>query len=215
MTDLGKGKSGPKESDNRDKSLHGLMVALAMAGAIAGSAILFAYASSEVPASASADEIAAEPEIVEKVIEKPVYIERIKYVNRTVEVEKPVYINRTVEVERPVYVNRTVEVEKEVPVYVEKEKIVYVYVNETNDDSKDREDNQKDEDRPKSEQDSFSDRVKDLLEVVTYADDGHGIKDDDDDSNDYDSKRDKEHKGGDDKEKDDDDDEDEDDEDDD
>jgi hypothetical protein len=35
-TDLGKDRGGPKESSNGDKSLHGLMVALAMAGTIAG-----------------------------------------------------------------------------------------------------------------------------------------------------------------------------------
>ncbi len=144
MTDLGNSRSGPKESDNRDKSLHGLMVALAMAGAIAGSAILFAYVSSDGSVPAAADTTASqapEPVIVEKVVEKPGYIERIKYINPTIKVEKPVYINRTV------------EVEKEVLVYIEKEveKPVYIYFNETKDDSDAAEDNQKDDDLPRSQ----------------------------------------------------------------
>jgi hypothetical protein len=47
LTNLGGNNSGSKDSDNRDKNLHGPMVALAMAGIIAGSVILFAYASSD------------------------------------------------------------------------------------------------------------------------------------------------------------------------
>lgn len=102
---------GSKERKSGDKSLHGLMVALAMAGTIAGSAILFAYAASdptpntETQAASTQEQ---EPKVVEKVVEKPVYIEKVKYINRTIEVEKPVYINRTVEV--PVYIDRPVYV---------------------------------------------------------------------------------------------------------
>jgi hypothetical protein len=200
MTDLGKSRSGPKESDNRDKSLHGLMVALAMAGAIAGSAILVAYASSDgsVPVAADTTASAApEPVIVEKVVEKPVYIERIEYVNRTVEVEKPVYIyiNRTIEVEKPVYINRTVEVEKEVPVYIEKEveKPVYIYVDKTEDDSDAPEDKQKDDDLPEEpQQDTISKRVIDLLHKVADIsdDDEKEEKDDDDEDEDDDDEED-------------------------
>ena len=174
MTDLGKSRSGPKESDNRDKSLHGLMVALVMAGVIAGSAILFAYASSDGSVPAAADTTASEaPEPI--IIEKPVYIERIKYVNRTVEVEKPVYINRTV------------EVEKEVPVYIEKEveKPVYIYVDKTEDDSDTSEDKQKDDDLPEEpEQDTISKRVMDLLHRVDIDDDDENEEKDDDEEDD-------------------------------
>lgn len=119
---------GPKERKNGDKSFHGLIVALAMAGTIAGSAILFAYAASDGAAPDTETQAASsqepEPKVIEKVVEKPVYIEKVKYINRTVEVEKPVYINRTIEVEKPVYVNRTVEV----PVYIEKEVEKPVYI---------------------------------------------------------------------------------------
>ncbi|HEU4605738.1 MAG TPA: IMCp domain-containing protein [Nitrososphaera sp.] len=207
MTDLGKSRSGPKESDNRDKSLHGLMVALVMAGVIAGSAILFAYASSDGSVPAAADTTASEaPEPI--IIEKPVYIERIKYVNRTVEVEKPVYINRTIEVEKPVYINRTVEVEKEVPVYIEKEveKPVYIYVDKTEDDSDTSEDKQKDDDLPEEpEQDTISKRVMDLLHRVTDDDDEKEEKDDDgEDEDDDDENKSKGHKHDDDDEEDDD-----------
>lgn len=181
MTDLGNSRSSPKESDNRDKSLHGLMVALAMAGAIAGSAILFAYASSHGSVPAAVDTTASEapePVIVEKVVEKPVYIERIKYINPTIEVEKPVYINRTV------------EVEKEVSVYIEKEveTPVYIYVNETKDDSDAPEDKQKGDDLPEEpEQDTISKRVIDLLHTVTdVADDDEKEEKDDDDEEDDD-----------------------------
>lgn len=84
MTDLGKNHSGPKESDNRDKSLHGLIVALAMAGTIAGSVILFAYASSDGPlpdeTASTVNELEQQPDpepvIVEKVVDEPMYAEK-------------------------------------------------------------------------------------------------------------------------------------------
>jgi hypothetical protein len=180
MTDLGKNRGGPKESDNRDKSLHGLMVAFAMADAIAGSAILFAYASSDQPldaaGTATSEAPAPEPEpiIVEKVVEKPVYIERIKYINQTVEVEKPVYINRTI------------EVEKEVP--------VYIYINNTEYDSQkaaqpkpdEREDKHEEKDNDLSdEQDVIPERLQSLLDEIVDFDDGEDEKEDmdDDDEN--------------------------------
>lgn len=180
MTDLGKGRSEPKESDNRDKSLHGLMVALAMAGAIAGSAILFAYASSTESATATSD-VPPEPVIVEKIIEKPVYIERIKYVNQTVEVEKPVYVNRTV------------EVEKEVPVYVEVEKQVpvYIYVNETKDDSvkstapDDAEEQEEEKDNDDEEESELRDLIPEqVLGLLDYVADDDDEKDDEEDDDD-------------------------------
>ena len=98
-----------------DESLRGLSVALFLAGAIACSAIVYAYASSD-PVAASF------PPPEPLVVEKPVYIDR------TVEVEKPVYVDRIVEVEKkvPVYVNNTVV--KEVPVYIEKEVEKPVYI---------------------------------------------------------------------------------------
>ena len=118
---------GPKERKNGDKSFHGLMVALAMAGTIAGSAILFAYAASDGATPDTETQAAPsqepEPKVIEKVVEKPVYIEKVTYINQTVEVEKPVYINRTIEV--PVYIEK--EVEK--PVYIDRP----VYVNEPKD----------------------------------------------------------------------------------
>ncbi|MEW6605600.1 MAG: hypothetical protein AB1351_13065, partial [Thermoproteota archaeon] len=101
-------------SDNRDKSLHGLMVALVMAGAIGGSVILFAYASTNESATA-AGEVLPELVITEKVVEKPVYIERIKYVNQTIEVEKPVYVyvNETDDSSKPDEESKEQEEEKE------------------------------------------------------------------------------------------------------
>lgn len=112
-------KEGSKEKDGKDKSLHGLMVALAMAGAIAGVAILFAYAASDGSASnaGTATNVAAtppeqEPQAVENVAGEPVYV-NVKYVNSTGESEKPVHANATAgmpeykQVEKPVYVNDT------------------------------------------------------------------------------------------------------------
>lgn len=161
MTDLGKSRSGPKESDNRDeparpdgRPCHGRRHRR--------SAILFAYASSDGSVPAADDTTTREapkPVIVEKVVEKQVYLERIKFVNRTVEVEKPVYINKTV------------EVEKEVPVYIEKEeKPMYIYVDKTEDDSDVPEDKQKDDDLPEPERDTISKRVMDLLHTVADGD---------------------------------------------
>lgn len=77
MTDFGKSRSGAKESDNQDKDLYDPMVAIAMAGAIAGSAILFAYASASESVT-GASEVPLEPVIIGKIVEKPMYIERIK-----------------------------------------------------------------------------------------------------------------------------------------
>lgn len=179
MTDLSKNHRGPKDRDNRDKSLHGLMVALGIAGAIAGSAVLFAYASSDELAAATSG-VQAEPQVVEKLIQKPVYIERIKYVNQTVEVEKPVYINRTIEVEKPVYIEKTVEVEKEVPVYIEKEvpvyieKPVYIYVDETEEENDDDGKDRKKHDKERNDDDS---KVE-LKDIVNKAQD---LVDDEDD----------------------------------
>ena len=102
---------------SKDKSLHGLMVALAMAGTIAGAAILFAYAASDGSAfnAGAATNVAAtlpeqEPAVVENVSKEPVYV-KVKYVNST-EVEKPVNANTTAEVpidevEKPAFVNDT------------------------------------------------------------------------------------------------------------
>lgn len=137
------------------------MVTLVMAGAIAGSAILFVYASSEgsVPAAGgTAASKVPEPVIVEKVVEKPVYIERIKYVNRTVEVEKPVYI----------YIDKT----------------------EDDSDAPEDMQNKKADDFPEEpEQDTISKRVMDFLHKVADVDDDdeNEEKDDDDDEEDDDA----------------------------
>jgi hypothetical protein len=117
MTDSARG--GSKEKDGKDKSLHGLMVALAMAGTIAGVAILFAYAASNGSAfsAGTTTNVAAtppdqKPAVVENVSEEPVYV-KVKSVNSTGEAQKPVYTNTTAEVpaykevEKPVYVNDT------------------------------------------------------------------------------------------------------------
>lgn len=167
---------GPKEGKNGDKSFHGLMVALAMAGTIAGSAILFAYAASE-PAPDTETQAASnqepEPKVIEKVVEKPVYIEKVKYINRTVEVEKPVYIDRTIEVEKPVYVNRTVEV----PVYIDRP----VYVDEPEEEQAPTDEKpSREEEREESPDDGFGlipESVRELL-------DGIGDSDDEDDGDD-------------------------------
>ena len=120
---MGDAKDGSRTGRKgaKDGSLRGLSVALLLTGAIACSAIVYAYASSD-PAAASS------PPREPLVVEKPVYIETIRYVNRTIEVEKPVYVDRIVEVEKkvPVYVNNTVV--KEVPVYIEKEVEKPVYI---------------------------------------------------------------------------------------
>ena len=184
---------GSKERKSGDKSFHGLLVALAMAGTIAGSAILFAYAAydgaavgTETQAAPSEEE--PEPKVIEKVVEKPVYIEKVKYINRTIEVEKPVYINRTIEVEKPVYVNRTVEV----PVYIEKEveKPVYidrpVYVNESEEEQAPT-DEQKESEKELSddELELIPKSVRELLyDIGDFDDDKEEDEYEDDDHND-------------------------------
>jgi hypothetical protein len=102
MTDLGKSRSGPKESDNRDKSLHGLIVALAMSGTIAGSVILFAYASSDglVPDGTASTmneaDLPTEPALmIERIADEPADAENIEYPNGTAETETLVYTNTT------------------------------------------------------------------------------------------------------------------------
>jgi hypothetical protein len=102
MTDLGKSRSGPKESDNRDKSLHGLIVALAMAGTIAGSVILFAYASSDglVPdgtaSTVNEADLPTEPApVIERIADEPADAENIEYINDTAGTETMVYTNTT------------------------------------------------------------------------------------------------------------------------
>ena len=102
MTEFGKSSSGPKESDNRDKSLHGLIVALAMAGTIAGSVILFAHASSDglVPdeAASTVNEVDLQTEpapVIERVADEPADAENIEFINDTAETETLVYTNTT------------------------------------------------------------------------------------------------------------------------
>jgi hypothetical protein len=102
MTDLGKSRSGPKESDNRDKSLHGLIVTLAMAGTITGFVILFAYASSDglVPDEAASTvneaDLQTEPApVIERIADEPADAENIEYPNSTAETETLVYTNAT------------------------------------------------------------------------------------------------------------------------
>lgn len=146
------------KNKGQDASLHGLSVGLGMAITIAASVIAFAYfatpvhsqppgtseSSTGIISSISQDESKSPTmansgtvrDTIQQVVIKPVYIDRIRYLNQTIEVEKPMYINRTIEVEKPVYIDRTVEVEKPVyvevvkevekPIYIEKEKIVYV-----------------------------------------------------------------------------------------
>ena len=114
------GKNSDTESDNGDNSLRGLVVALAIVGAIAGSMVLFAYASPDSPthpddAAGTVDEVTPlpeeKPEITEELIDQPVSAERIEYVNSTAEAE-----------EEPAYVNASAEAEDELTVYTEKEK---------------------------------------------------------------------------------------------
>lgn len=83
------------ESNNKDKSLHGLAVALAMAIIIAGSVILFAYASSEpmVSGTAGTNEIVQQPE-------KPVSSEKVA--DESVPVESD-YVDNTARLERLAY----------------------------------------------------------------------------------------------------------------
>lgn len=72
------------------------------------------------------------PEIVEKTIyvEKPIFVDRIVYVDRDVEkvVEKPIEreVIKFVDREKPVYIDREVIQEKvvEKPVYIEKEIVI-------------------------------------------------------------------------------------------
>jgi len=146
-----------KETDNRDKSLRGLMVALALAGAVAGSVILLAYASSDssVPdgAASTADDVAAPPEepviAEEEIVDELVY-NRIGYVNSTAEAKEPAYVDASAGVQQedelPVYtgkeveeepsnVDTTAEVEKQAPFTEKEEEPAYTYVNNTNDSS--------------------------------------------------------------------------------
>lgn len=144
------------KDDNKDKSLRGLMVALAITGAIAGSAILFAYVSSggSIEAAGTATSEAPEPVIVEKVVEKPIYIEKVRYVNKTVEVEKPVYI----------YVNNTEDDSQNAP--------------QPEPDQRQDKHEEKDDDDVSDEQDTIPERLRDLLDEITDFDDDEDEKDD-------------------------------------
>jgi hypothetical protein len=130
-----KNSGGPKESDNGDRSLRSLIVALAIVGAIAGSVILFAYASSDSQTppdekASTIDEVVSppeeKPEITEGITDEPAPIERIEYINSTSETEEdelPVYPEKEAK-EEPSNVNTTAGVEKRVP-YTEQEQPMY------------------------------------------------------------------------------------------
>ncbi len=131
----GKNSGGPKERDNGDRSLRGLMVALAIIGAIAGSVILIAYAfsDSQTPPDKTARTVGKvasppeeKPEITEEVTDESVPVERIESINSTAETEEdelPVYPEKEAK-EDPSNVNTTTGVEKQVP-YTEQEQPAY------------------------------------------------------------------------------------------
>jgi hypothetical protein len=103
---------GPKESGNRDKSLHGLMVALA----IAGSVILFAYtASDSVPdgTTDTADELASLPErqVVAEKVEEP-QAEKIESADSIALTERLTYVNATTETREKVSTHTEVEIKE-------------------------------------------------------------------------------------------------------
>jgi PII-like signaling protein len=109
--------TGPKERDNKDKSLHGLMVALAMAGVIAGSVILFAYASSDsVPDGTpdTADEPALQPErpVIAEIVDEPANAEEIEYVDGTADTERLTFVDATTETEEEIQTNTEAEMEE-------------------------------------------------------------------------------------------------------
>ncbi|MEO9319714.1 MAG: IMCp domain-containing protein [Nitrososphaera sp.] len=118
-----------------DIGFRGMLVAFAIAGTIAVLAIAISYASASnnVEPSALAAQVqqppaaAAPMQAAPKIIEKPVYIQVPKYINRTI--DKPVYINRTVEVVKtvPIYVNHTITK----PVFVDRVVEKPVYINRT------------------------------------------------------------------------------------
>jgi hypothetical protein len=131
------GPVGPKESDNKDKSLHGLMVALAIVGVIAGSVILFAYAASDSApdGTAGTDESAPQPErpvVAERVVDEPqadiefvdsaARIERLTYVNTTAEVQERAPAYTGVEIKESMNVSESeVEPSSETPEQTEEE----------------------------------------------------------------------------------------------
>lgn len=193
------------DDKRKDKSLHGLIVALAMAGTIAGSVIFFAYAASDVPPYDETTGVAdtgafrlpsSETTVAEK--NEPNYIEKIKYINRTVEVKKrvPVYINNTVVKEVPVYIEK--------PAYIDRP----VYVNDTNAGAdtgptrdKPNPDSQRDEHQENKREQKKGSQLEDFL-TKTIPDRIRDLFDEDelheeDDDLELDNKKDK-HKEGDD-----------------
>jgi hypothetical protein len=166
------------------------MVTLAMAGVIAGSVIVFAYASTDSPVpgetASPVNEVATRPEpppvIVEKVVDEPkdqpVYTEKIENVDSTSELEESIYVDTTNEVE-----------EEEVPVYTEVAE-ESPYINEIEDEGasseptqSDEQEEEKDESPDESESeldDLFPKRVLDLIDDVTDFDDDEEDDDDDD-----------------------------------
>jgi hypothetical protein len=207
MADKGhRGNAGVK--DNRDGSLRGLAIALVLAGIIASSAIVYAYASSD---RANVQDSTDDPVVVEK----PIYVETVRYLNQTVEVEKPVYVERIVEIEKevPVYINNTVV--EEVPVYVEKVVEVPVYVDrpvyvdllgggspEDNIDEKPKNDSanrvdESDDSRNDSlheEEDDLKKALDRIKKVISNEDDDDE-EDDDEDSDEKEERGKKKHRG--------------------
>lgn len=118
-----------------DIGFRGMLVAFAIAGTIAVLAIAISYASASNNGEPSAlaaqvqqpPATAAPMQVAPKIIEKPVYIQVPKYINRTI--DRPVYINRTVEVVKtvPIYVNHTITK----PVFVDRVVEKPVYINRT------------------------------------------------------------------------------------
>lgn len=187
MTNLGGNSGGPKESDNRDKSLHGLMVALAMVGIIAGSVILFAYASSDSSEPADAIDtapVAPEPEMPvfeERVTDEPAFPEKIEQINSAAEVERPANVDTAAGIQERVQAHTEVEIQES------------TFINETGNepastrqeqpDDEDDEEEEKEND-PSDDLDIEPEPNKDLLDLLddtididddeTHKDNGKG-----------------------------------------
>lgn len=181
LTDLDENRDGPKESDNKDKSLHGLVVALAMAGVIAGSVILFAYASSDNPVPAGTASTTNQVELQTE--PKPVIVEKVVDDEPA---DEPEHVEKTETAGEGelIYVNTTTEV-KEVVSHTEEE----VEEQETGDEPASLESDEQEEkdddlqDEPESD-DMIAKRVLDLIDdAVDFEDDEDEKEDKDDNGN--------------------------------
>ncbi|HXV45429.1 MAG TPA: hypothetical protein VD736_02035 [Nitrososphaera sp.] len=174
------GPVGPKESGNKDKSLHGLMVALAIVGFIAGSVILFAYAASDSApdGTAGTDEStpqAEKPVVAERVVDEPQA--DIEFVDSATRIERLTYVNATTETEQ---VSAHNEVEIEESMNVSESEVEPS--SETPEQTEEEEEKDDDQDDPDSD-DQIPNRLLDLLDDIADFEEDEDEKEDKDNGN--------------------------------